>query len=169
MTEAEWLAITDPWPVLESLRGNSSERKLRLFVVACCYRVWQWMSDARSRAGIETAERYAEGLVGEGELEGARKGTEGAGASVMGMGWHIYLSARAAHFSVEQRAAVFVRAAHEVVNAHWNHAQDTFSCSGSSAPAVEAKHQERSHQVAFLRDIFGNPCRPVAVGPSWLS
>jgi hypothetical protein len=35
MTEAEWLACTDPRPMLEYLRGRASERKLRLFYNCC--------------------------------------------------------------------------------------------------------------------------------------
>ena len=37
MTEAEWLACETPERMLAYLRGRASERKLRLFAVACCY------------------------------------------------------------------------------------------------------------------------------------
>src|SRR5262249_29653761 len=40
MTEKEWLACTDPNPMLAFLRLKTSERKLRLFVCACTRRVW---------------------------------------------------------------------------------------------------------------------------------
>jgi hypothetical protein len=39
MTEAEWLTCTEPQPILEFLEGKASERKLRLFVCACCQRI----------------------------------------------------------------------------------------------------------------------------------
>ena len=65
VTEAEWIAGTDPTPLLVFLRGKASERKLRLFAVACCRRVWRQMTDGRSRRAIEVAEHYADGSSGD--------------------------------------------------------------------------------------------------------
>ena len=61
MTEAEWLAATDPRPMLTFLGGKASERKLRLFAVAGCRDVWHLLQDERSRKAVAVAERLADG------------------------------------------------------------------------------------------------------------
>src|SRR5690348_14679032 len=61
MTEAEWLACTDPWPMLDVFGGRSRDRKLRLFACACVRRVWHFLDDPRSRMAVEVAERFADG------------------------------------------------------------------------------------------------------------
>jgi hypothetical protein len=76
MTEKEWLNSTDPRAMLKALRpgGRASDRKLRLFMAACCRRVVHTFieDDDEGREGyIEVAERYADGLADEEERDDA--------------------------------------------------------------------------------------------------
>jgi hypothetical protein len=71
MTEAEWLACTDPVPMLEFLRDRANDRKLRLFLCACCRHIWDLLWDKRTRKAISISERYADGQATEAELENA--------------------------------------------------------------------------------------------------
>ena len=63
MTETEWLTATDPKVMLNFLRGKVSDRKLRLFAVACCRAIWDLMDDSRSRQAVEQVESYVDGLL----------------------------------------------------------------------------------------------------------
>jgi len=74
MTEAQWLACDDPAALLEALRASdkTTERRLRLFACACVGRLWRLLIDDSSRNAVEVAERYADGLASEEELDIAR-------------------------------------------------------------------------------------------------
>jgi len=73
MTGRDWPNRTGPQPVLEFLRGRASDRKLRLFACACCRRVWDVLTDGRTRRAVETAEGYADGLVSGAEFREAHE------------------------------------------------------------------------------------------------
>src|SRR5215472_1627652 len=69
MDEAAWLACSKPAAMLVFFQGRPRDRKLRLFACACLRRLWRLLVDERSRAAVEAAERYAEGLVNHEESE----------------------------------------------------------------------------------------------------
>ncbi len=62
MTEHEWLQSTHPWPMVNFAFQHyyCKERLWRLYSVACCQRIFHLLSDERSKAAVEAAERHAE-------------------------------------------------------------------------------------------------------------
>ena len=72
MTEQQWRASTDARRMLSALPDTVSARQQRLFAAACCRRVWELLTDERSRRAVEVAERHADGLADLQELAAAR-------------------------------------------------------------------------------------------------
>jgi hypothetical protein len=68
MTEEEWLAATDPRPMLAFLRDKVSDRKLRLFACACWRRTPELKSHPRLNEWIDAGERHADDLTIRDEL-----------------------------------------------------------------------------------------------------
>lgn len=56
MTEAEWLACTDPTPMLEFLEWKPDDRKILLFGIGCCERISVLHRD---RASLDAAAMQA--------------------------------------------------------------------------------------------------------------
>jgi hypothetical protein len=59
MNEKKWLSTSDPVPMFDYLEGKASDRKSRLFAVACARRVTHLLTNARCRKLIELAKQYS--------------------------------------------------------------------------------------------------------------
>jgi|SRR5579883_147568 len=174
MTEAEWLGI-DPEPMLRSLRGEARDRKLRLFATACCRSIWHLLPNEAARTVVLVAERFADGLATEGQLGLAEEEFSFAELET-GYSHDTYVAA-VAQGAVEQLAresdATFARRTRRVVP-NWSE-QAYEAASGALHGAtfsILGSTQRQEQQVklsGFLRDIFGNPFRPVSVNLSWLT
>ena len=148
MTDAEWLECTDPTPMLKFFRKKVPDRKVRLFGCACCRRVWHQLVDDRSKRAVEVAELLVDGLVTMKELDQAKK------------------DAMAAYDVDHPAGAIYAaRAATNTVAPF----PDSAYMSRYALIAAEDKEAERKHHSFLIRDIFGNPFRPVTLHPRWQS
>jgi hypothetical protein len=141
MTEQEWLACSDPEPMLAFLRGKVSDRKLRLLACACC----RYLSEQPSEEDRETAdlgERFADGLVTSRERQDAYEALQ-------------QLKEQAVSRHEFERAAWLLRTQGCVWPAYvgW-------------CPSSHGDDQSRSK---MLRHIMGNPFRPYPAPQSWPS
>jgi hypothetical protein len=164
MTEAEWLACEDPTPMLEFLTGKASDRKLRLFAVACCRSVWHWLANPRvefpgEQEAVATAERYADGLATAAEL-GAAAALTRRNAECEAWGNESLYAALEASASAA-RADVSMDTAREA--ARWSAAAAETAYGGAEATPYPEGHKRRAR---LLRDIVGNPFRPSPLLPA---
>ena len=149
VTEAEWLTCVAPEPMLVFLRDKVSDRRLRLFACACCRQIWHLLADDRSQNAVKVAEAFCDGAASEAELETAR--------SVAHHGFHPPPESRIADSALWAAAFVADSPAFFI-------AQRVSAYVGWIKAETGMK---RATLASLLRDIFGNPFRPVTLDPSW--
>jgi len=159
-SEEDWLAGTDPQELLRFVRKRASDRKLRFFACACCRRIWHLLPDPRSRAAIETGERFADGCASLEELSAACDAADSAFTELDDRhGLETAASAATSTCEIEDMGCFAASAAHEAA-----------LCAGAGLAGWElrvARRRARRDQCRILRDIVGNPFRPVLLDPAW--
>jgi hypothetical protein len=168
VTEAEWLACTDPVPMLKFLRGKAHERGLKFFTYHCCRLVWPTMADERSRRAVETAERFMVGMATDEQLAVARHEADVAcdeaytAESVRPS--EAYSSEK---YSESMGAAIAVRAlVHGYTQSLLVKVRGALAFHGEIRDSVGFVLLNVEMSTA-LRDIFGNPFCPVTLDPAW--
>jgi hypothetical protein len=171
MTEQDWLASTDPQKMLEFLRGKASDRKLRLFAVACCRKIWHLMIEESFRRAIEIAELLADGMALTGDMDAELTACEeavpnpddlfdqGAAAVLRAeIGWAAGMAATYVSFPDGSLMSLV-----DGMTATANDAAAELDPSASH----NTMGREMAEQAQLVRDIFGNPFRQMAFESSW--
>ncbi len=166
MTEAEWNTCTDPQEMLNFLHDRASERKLRLFRVACCRRIGHLYTREQVRAALDTAEDFADGRADRGQLRDALRVIHKVrSATPLSSPWeHALMAAGGA--AVEAFSPGYYG---DVRAAAWAAACGTPGQPRPS-PAEELRRMRREEeaQCALLRDLF-RLFEEVRIEPQWLA
>jgi hypothetical protein len=151
MTEPEWHGCEDSTAMVEFLqceflKGRFSERKMRLFACGWARAVF---FPSHALAAIEAAERFADGQGTRAEMSAASAALaarpyRGAGWEYVQAGWFAALAACA------------------------EPAEHALSIDPSPIAMLCATPADKVAMCCQLREVFGNPFRPIAVSPSWL-
>jgi hypothetical protein len=195
MTELEWERCIDLRPMLEFLRERISGRKLQLFAVACCRQHWDLFCPQPSRQIVNSAERFADGIDTEAELDALIERPFGplpAGVA-LNTARDTFSAARytawCRNADVWHHAADAAECVRDAVSAH--HGLREYQSSTAEVfrepvtvfeqfvedwrdyweerEYVSDPHPEQHRQVALLHDIVGNPFRRVEIDPTWLT
>ena len=185
MTEEEWLNAVEPSRLLSSLfsRGGkraATDERFRLFGIACCRRVTEVL-DFGDTYALDCLEIYASSGLRESLLK-ARQFHRPAGDEASRAMSESYQADVAARLRAEARllatSAVWYCTKAKTTQAAMAYRESAIAkahllAAGEPDPIVPRRGwlppdpAELAVQAALLRDIFGNPFRPVAFSPAW--
>jgi hypothetical protein len=163
-----WLGCVDPVPMLECIRPWASDRKLRLFAVACCRRIADELDTGLWPSMLDLAERYADGLATDEERRAIWTKVRHAA-----QGWASSEKQIAPNWVVRAAAAVYYATARDTWRAASKVGQEVVEAlvwpddDLEGYTVAEARTVELARQSALVRDIFVDPGRPVRFDDRW--
>ena len=149
--------LDDALWALRCLEG--ADREIRLFTVDCARQVQHLMTDPRSLAALDVAERFAEGLATSEELDAARDAALAAARdAARDAAWVAADAADAAWAAAD--AADAARAAADAADAAWAAARDAARDAADAADAARdaadaARATARAKQAELFLKYFG--------------
>lgn len=179
MTEHEWLTATQPTPMLRGLEhlGRLSARKHQLWLCACLKRLGRLLTDPRLRAAVVARDMYADDLITTHQLRNAEAAAQHAVAEMP------TTSSFGTGVDGIKVAAAPVWAASAVLSA----VEEPLQLNSISVPIISAvrcdaaralqhkitaewakavRDAEWAAQAELVREIFGNPFRPLPLDRS---
>lgn len=160
MTEAEWPSCAEPTPMLEFLRGKAGDRKLRLWACGCCRLAWRWLG-RHAHEAVEAAERYSDLQAATDELAACRAEVEARTYLEGGEPVYDPTFYACGEPIVDEAAGASFYTATTVASELTEEGADF----DDRFAGVVAR--ERAAHARLLRDIIGNPFRPVAFPLAW--
>ncbi|HTU21789.1 MAG TPA: hypothetical protein VMG10_27370 [Gemmataceae bacterium] len=157
MTEIEWFSCTVLKLMLDHLGREANARKIRLY--ACGYARWlgSHMEDQRLRQAVEVAELFADGMAKRSELMAAFKEAHEL--------WKM-LEATEGNRTTAWAAA---RAACDAAKLTWDWGF-VWQIRALTTPDLVwgLSGAAKIMRCELLRDVFGNPFRPVTIDSAWM-
>jgi hypothetical protein len=154
MTEAEWLAATDPTPMEMLVLKDASPRKLRLYIFQCLNRNRHLLREARSLRALDVFEQSADGTVSEIDLNTAQA--------------HAGQAFKAIIKSETEDKPSYER---KHVTAAWL-VYIVFELEGRRPEVISMGLNQSEEGCIFrcnrLREMF-TPFRPITLNPTWLT
>jgi hypothetical protein len=158
VTESDWHEAAYPMNMFRFLGESASDRKKDLLVAACFRRIWHLLKTERGWRAVEVLEQFVEGNATAEQLAAAK---EDAWESTMEIpnpeGNRLPEVEALGAIALHESRADMIRGAEEA----------TAWVKVGTGEAI--REPERKSQCALVREIFGNPFRPVSVEPSWLT
>jgi hypothetical protein len=191
VTEEEWLSSTDLTRMMPFIEPRVTERKIMLFGCACCRRQWPLIPDGSCKNAVDAAERFADGVYGS-RMGPARDQVEREYSESLFWysNYHLHTAA-ASYFAAYDMLKVGEFEEFDFVQFSGVPARELVLLRGPIGPsgpltffklygvarriasAVSRQtlnpqaefRREEAAQSGVLRDIFGNPFRPLPPRP----
>jgi len=163
MEEQEWLTTTDDRAMLRFLGSRHSVRKMRLFLVGCARSIWDEIPVDWWKEAMLIVEAYADGGCDGEAIHQQTRRFEG-----------LYR-----HDTNDPDYLAVTQSAREMFDDPTGPVMSKFMICLTAARSDRAMHMlgrmtaptggrhRVSNAVPLLRDVIGNPFRPVAFNPSW--